>query len=293
MTAPAPPAPTPASPREAVPPARPERVRAGQATFAVTRCGEAGPWVVLLHGLPGDRHAFDEVARLLSTRARVLAPDLLGFGESDPAPPGTHAAGQAARLEPLLDALGADPIHLVGFDYGGPTAVHLAARRPGRVASLLLAATNLFPDTPVPAPLRLARVPVLGEALFAAMFSRPGLAAMWRGATGDRSAYPYRSFRRHHGWPGGLRSARHVFLQSLRDLAGLYGPVAEAAARLGRPSMVLWGDRDPFFPVDVARRTASHLGAPLRLLPGCGHFVPEERPAAVADGVLELMGRGR
>jgi pimeloyl-ACP methyl ester carboxylesterase len=288
MTAPA----RPAAPGAAPPDAREERRRAGDVTFAATRRGEAGPWVLLLHGIPGDRRAFDEVGRRLAPSARVLAPDLPGFGGSDPAPPEAHAAGQAARLAPLLDGLDG-PVHLVGFDYGGPTAVHLAALRPGRVASLVLAATNLFPDTPVPGPLRLAGVPGLGEALFAAMFSRPGLAAFWRGATGDRAAYPYRRFRRHHDFPAGLESARRVFLQSLRDLPGLYGPVAEAAARLGLPALVLWGDRDPLFPVPVAERSAALLGAPLRLLPGCGHFVPEERPAAVAEAVLELMGRGR
>jgi pimeloyl-ACP methyl ester carboxylesterase len=163
----------------------------------------------------------------------------------------------------------------------------LAARRRPRFASLTLAATNLFTDTPIPGPLALARLPLVGEVLFAAMFSRPGLAALWRGATGDRAAFPYRRFARLHDHPGGLRSARDLFLRSLRDLPGLYGPVATAASGLGLPAQVLWGDRDPLFSLDVARRTAGHLGATLRVAAGAGHFLPEERPAWFADAVLE------
>jgi pimeloyl-ACP methyl ester carboxylesterase len=54
---------------------------------------------------------------------------------------------------------------------------------------------------------------------------------------------------------------------------------------------VLWGDRDPFFPVAVGERTARALGTVLRVLPGCGHFVPEERPDEVAASLRDVIAR--
>ncbi|MBI5068006.1 MAG: alpha/beta hydrolase [Deltaproteobacteria bacterium] len=268
------------------------RLRSGQ-HMATSVQGGTGPAVVLLHGIPGWRGTFGEVARRLADECRVYSPDLLGFGESDPAPPGAHAAEQAAAVVELLDALGLASAHLVGFDYGGPTAVLVAARARERVSSLTLAATNLFPDTPVPAPLRVASVPLLGDLAFRLAFARPGLVALWRAATADRAAFPWARFRAALSSPQGVRSTREIFLASLRDLPGLYGPVADAARTLGLPAAVLWGDRDPFFPPAAGRRTAEALGGSLRILAGCGHFVPEERPAEMAQAVLGLVRAGR
>jgi len=259
--------------------------------MALDRYGDRGPPVVLLHGIPGWRGTFSEVGRRLGGQCRVVVPDLLGFGESSEAPPGAHAAEQAAAVIELLDALALDSAHLAGFDFGGPTAVLAAGRAPGRIRSLTLAATNLFPDTPIPAPLRVARVPLLGDLLFRLAFGRVGLSMMWLAAAGDRTAFP---FARHRGAlrsRRGVASTRRIFLASLRDLAGLYGPIEQVARALRLPSVVLWGNRDPFFPVSVGERTAAVVGGDLRILPGCGHFVPEERPGEVATALLDLLAR--
>ena len=77
----------------------------------------------------------------------------------------------------------------------------------------------------------------------------------------------------------------------MRDLPGLYGEVERLGRALALPSLVLWGDRDPFFPTTVGERTAEALGAELRVLRGCGHFVPEERPAQTASAIAELIAR--
>jgi len=257
--------------------------------MAVDRYGEGGPPVVLLHGIPGWRGTFAEVGRRLGRRCRVVVPDLLGFGDSADAPEGAHAAEHAGAVIELLDALALESAHLVGFDFGGPTAVLAAGRSPGRVRSLTLAATNLFPDTPVPAPLRVARVPVLGELFFRLAFGRWGLSAMWLGAVADRAAFPFARYREALRFRNGVASTRRIFLASLRDLPGLYTGVESTARSLRLPSLVLWGERDPFFPVPVGARTAAAVGAKLRVLPGCGHFVPEERPDETAAAILELV----
>ncbi len=54
------------------------------------------------------------------------------------------------------------------------------------------------------------------------------------------------------------------------------------------PVLVGWGDRDPFFSVEQAERTAAAAKAPLRLFHGAGHFLPHERPTEVAREIADL-----
>lgn len=258
--------------------------------MAYDRHGREGPVVVLLHGIPGWRGTFADVGELLGARFQVIAPDLLGFGDSDGAPDGAHAMEHAEAVDELLRALSVDAFHLVGFDFGGPTAVHLAGRRRSAVRSLALLATNLFPDTPIPGPLRLAKVPVLGTIFFRLAFGKLGLTAMWWAAVKARGSFPlWRHRRALRG--AGARSTRRILLASMRDLPGLYSDVERIARKLDLPASVLWGDSDPFFPVQVGERTAEAVGADLRVLRGCGHFLPEERADHVAREIGLLVDR--
>ncbi len=263
---------------------------AGAGQLAYDRYGERGPTVVLLHGIPGSRRTFAAVGERLGTTCRVVVPDLLGFGDSPDAPAHYHAAEHAEVVVRFLGKLGVEKLHLVGFDFGGPTAILVAGRLGARIQSLTVAATNMFPDTPIPPPLRLAKVPILGALFFRLAFGTLGLMAMWLAAVADRAAFPFKRYRaslQGHG----VRTTRRIFLRSMRDLPGLYGDVERLGRTLGIPSLVLWGDRDPFFPTTVGERTATALGAELRVLKGCGHFVPEERPAETADAIAELVAR--
>lgn len=267
-----------------------QSVARAPASLAHAGFGDHGPHVVLLHGIPGSRASFERVATALGQHCRVLVPDLLGFGDSPDAPAGAHAQLHAEAVSRWLQDCGVERLHLVGFDFGGPTAILLAARLRGRVQSLTLAATNLFPDTPVPLPLRVAKVPGLGALCFRLALGRLGLLAMWRAAVADRAAFPlsrYRAMLRDNC----VRSTRRIFYASMRDLPGLYGEIARTAQTLQLPAAVLWGDRDPFFPLAVGERTARTLGAPLHVLTGCGHFVPEERPAEMARVIAALVER--
>ena len=266
-----------------------ERVELGPGWFLVADLnGCSGPPVLLLHGIPGSRRTWRHVAEQLGETCLVVAPDLFGFGDSSDPPGDFHAAGQADGLVRLLDGLAIAKAHVVGFDFGGPVALMLYDAAPHRFLSLTLAATNAFTDTPIPAPLWLARVPILGDALFHALCSWPGTASLWFGAVGDKTALSWRAFvggipsRRSRRW------TRRIFLDSLRNLSTRYAVVEATLANVACPCTVLWGDRDPFFRITVGERTAAQIpGARLRVLPGCGHFIPEERPEAVAAAVLE------
>jgi pimeloyl-ACP methyl ester carboxylesterase len=250
--------------------------------------GCTGPPVLLLHGIPGSRRSWRYVIERLGETCRVVAPDLLGFGDSSDPPGDFHAAGQADGLARLLDALGISRAHVVGFDFGGPVALMLYRLAPQRFLSLTLAATNVFTDTPIPAPLRLAAVPVLGDALFHALCSWPGTATLWLAAVRDKTALSWPEFVREIPSRRSRRSTRRIFLDSLRNLSTRYGMIEATLPNIACSCTVLWGDGDPFFPVSVGQRTAAQIpGARFRLLPYCGHFIPEERPDSVAAAVLE------
>lgn len=218
----------------------------------------------------------------------MVAPDLFGFGDSSDPPGDRHAPGQAAGVSNLLDGLGIARAHVVGFDFGGPVALMLYDAAPQRFLSLTLVATNALADTPIPVPLRLARIPVLGDALFGALCSWPGIASLWLAAVRDRAAFSWPAFIRRIPSRRSRQWTRRIFLDSLRNLSTRYAPVAATLPRITCPCTVLWGDGDPFFAVAVGERTAAHIpAARFRLLAHCGHFIPEERPQAVAAAVLE------
>lgn len=264
--------------------------------MAVDLNGDPGaPSVVFLHGIPGWRGTWRPVARLLAPHAYTVAPDLAGFGESSAPAAVLHAAEQADLVVGLIRELGLRSVHLAGFDFGGPTAVLAYAKAPEVVASLTLAATNVLADTPIPPALQLVRAPVIGTLFSRILFGRAGLSTMWLAAVRRRDRFTFADYRATLRFPAGNASTRLIFRASLRDLPGLYGPVQETLARIRVPCAVLWGDRDPFFPIAVGERTAASIpGARFITLAGCGHFLPAEDPQGLADIIArEIVASSR
>lgn len=269
------------------------RIEVGQSVVVIDVFGKpTAPPVLLLHGIPGWRGTWHGVAQRLATEAYVVAPDLLGFGESSTPAGEFHASEQADMVVALIRQLGGGPVHLVGFDFGGPTAVLVYRRAPKLVASLTLAATNVFTDTEIPLVLHLVRLPVVGDLFARALFGRLGLSVMWLTAVARRNRVGFARYREMLRFSQGITSTRRVFQASLRNLHGLYAPVQATLTSIRVPCTVIWGDRDPFFPLAVGERTASHIpGATFVRLSNCGHFLPEEDPAAFARVVVALVHR--
>ena len=97
---------------------------------------------MLLHGWPGDRADYEEVAPLVAAAAEVVAPDLRGFGESDKHqadPAGQYsAAAQARSVAALIEELGLGRPVIAGYDIGSRVAQALAAARPDLVRALVI-----------------------------------------------------------------------------------------------------------------------------------------------------------
>lgn len=245
--------------------------------------------IMLIHGIPGSATTWQRVAAILRENHEVLVPSLLGFGETPTPTTGDDllAPNQARRLLDLLDERGMGPVVLAGHDFGGPVAAHLLAMAPERVAALALFATNAFPDTPIPFPLSMLGAPMVGSLAERLLFSRPSLGMMVRRGMGEPK--PSVDLVDYLGDDAQVAAIGSIFGASLRRIAELYTPVEAALRSVSVPSLVGWGDRDPFFDVATGRRTAALIpGSGFRLYERAGHFLPVERPDELAADLLAL-----
>src|SRR5437868_11009566 len=139
--------------------------------------GGTGPTMVLVHGLGGSHANWLAVGAGLAAHARVLAPDLPGFGRTPLAGRSARVRANVELLDRLLDAVDGRPAVLVGNSMGGLIAMMEAARRPERVAGLVLVA---------PAQPRTADAPL--DRLVAARFASYALPLVGELAVRQRAA---------------------------------------------------------------------------------------------------------
>ncbi len=124
--------------------------------------GGEGPTLVFLHGIPGSALTWEAVAVRLRELYRVIVPDLRGFGHSAPPDEDYYLKGQARAIKELLAALDVTDFGLVTHDFGGPFGLTMMRLFPDlTVRALVLSCTNVFTDTYVPPPLRVAKIPLL------------------------------------------------------------------------------------------------------------------------------------
>lgn len=262
-----------------------QRSRSG---IAYHRVGH-GPAVVLLHGIPGCAAAWAPTVDLLPESLDVIVPDLMGFGASHrpSAIRDLHAASQAEALTELIDEIGLGSFTVIGHDFGGPVAIALSGVRRTHVDALGLLAANVFPDTPIPFPLSIATLPVVGGWAQRVLFASPSLRMMLRRGTGTHTSSPDPTI--YLGDPGQQRSIATIFGGSLTRLEELYTPIEGQLKDLTCPTFVGWGEQDPFFSVAHGQRTAEAAGTTLRLYARAGHFLPHERPGEVAADIMQLL----
>jgi pimeloyl-ACP methyl ester carboxylesterase len=260
------------------------RVSAGELAY-LELGGADDPAVVFLHGFPTSSYLWRHVAPLLAPWMRVIVPDLLGAGDSDKpsdAPLGLEA--QAGYVRELLDGLGIATFAVVGHGFGGGIAQRLALD--GGAGAMVLVDSAAFDAWPGP-PTREAQLqaPVSGDALAAGMIRTAlELGIRHRERLTDEDIAEYR--RPFRGEEASAACFR--FLKAL-DGIGLVGIESELA-RLEIPTLVLWGEEDPFHPAELAERLGEALAmASVALLPGCSHFLPEEAPETIGPLIFEYL----
>jgi pimeloyl-ACP methyl ester carboxylesterase len=273
-----------------IPGCRHSFVDAGRVRLHVAEAGEGEP-VVLLHGWPQHWYMWREVIPRLAPHARVICPDLRGFGWSAVPAGGYDKETMAGDVLALLDALGLERVRLAGHDWGGWIAFLLALREPERVERLL--ALGAPPPWPVRDPRGVLAVWRLAYQL---ALSTPGLgrgpatraiAALvprdTRGALdGDELEVFTDRLRGDRGRATELLYRTFVLRELVPVALGRYSP-----AELRVPTLLLYGEREVVTPVRTVRAQAARCAAlELEVLPGVGHFIVDERPELVAERVL-------
>jgi len=159
------------------------------------------------------------------------------------------------------------------------------------INGLVLSATNVFTDTYIPPPLRIASVPFLNTIFFKAMAgNRIGMRVMYLSATKEKSEASWEKFERHLT-PSGIDFARRIFQSSLSDLKTNYRQIEDMMPSIAIPTLILWGENDPFFAISVGERTHHAIkGSNLKIYEHTGHFVPEEQPSRVARDIMDFLG---
>lgn len=259
------------------------RLSAGEMSYV--DMGE-GPAVLLLHGFPTSADLWRREAWLLAQRMRVIVPDLVGYGQSDkPTEADLTEPAQAGYVRELLAELGIDELAVVGHDIGGAIAQMLALDGGPRVRALVLVDAACFDAWPIEGIRMIQSASTDQEtASFVEDFLRSafglGVAHQDRLEPGVVDGYIER-------WT----QDPAAFFRAVRGIAGkgLAGRDAELAD-LDIPSFVIWGEDDPFLPVELAERLGDALPfATVALLPGCSHFVMEDAPQTVGPLIYEFL----
>lgn len=249
----------------------------------------AGEPIVLLHGFPTSAHLWSDVVPLLPAGHRVVVLDLLGFGRSDP--PSRAAVdirSHGDRVIAVLDKLGINFACVVGHDVGGGIAQSVAVRYPHRVSKLCLIDSVAFDAWPTRA-VKLARAMLpLTRHLPASWISQVVRAELLRGfLDAEKGAHDVDLYLRPFCDSNG-RDALLAHLTALTEAETM--AVGARLKDIVCPTAILWGERDPFLPIEVARRLQAAIPkSTLEIVPGARHFLPEESAHAVASAISRLV----
>lgn len=265
----------------------------GPHTFDAIADGPAdGELVLLLHGFPQTSASWrDQIAALAAAGFRAVAPDQRGYS------PRARPVDLVAYALPELvgdvvgfaEALGAERFHLVGHDWGGAVAWHVAARHPVRLHTLAVV------STPHPEALRRAYRGELGgdqaeRSGYIAFFREPDSqdrilendAALFRllFAGSGMPEGRERPYLEALGTPEALGAALNWYrAASVADAEGL-GPITT-------PTLYVWSTEDVALSAEAAEATAECVAGPYRfaVLEGVSHWIAEQAP----DRLSELL----
>jgi pimeloyl-ACP methyl ester carboxylesterase len=255
----------------------------------------AGEPVLLLHGFPTSSYLWSDVVPRLPAGHRVIVPDLLGFGRSEPPRPGQldsdlTVGGHAQRVTQLLDVLNVGEACIVGHGFSAAVALAVAMRHPQRVTRLGL--INAVTSASWP-----SRDAMVANAVSALAPALPRGLPLWFARRALRRGFADPALATHSAdhYLRGFRAAggHAVLLAHLRALtrAAFAHPPVVTSQSPGRPvpTARMWGDRDRVLPIAAGRALHGYIPhATLDVVSG-GHFAPEESPAQVAAIITRLL----
>jgi len=240
-----------------------------------------GPWIALSHSLACNLHMWDEEAKRLSKRYKVLRYDTRGHGESS-APAGAYTLELLADdLHALLQALGVQSAHFVGLSMGGMIGQTYALKYPGMFKSLALCDTT-------------SRYPAAAASLWAERIKTveaQGMEPLVASTLERWFTAPFRQAR-----PEVVAKVAAMIRST--PVPGYVGcshaiPKINVTARLKEircPSVVIVGKDDPGTPVAMAEEIHQALpGSELVIIPSAAHLSNLEQPDAFNQALAKFL----
>ena len=257
-----------------------------------------GEVVLLIHGMAGSSETWRSVIPPLSKKFRVIAPDLLGHGESAKPRTDYSLGAFAVWLRDFLDELGVSRATVVGHSLGGGVAMQFVYQHPDYAQRLILISSGgLGPD--VGWVLRLLSAP--GAEFVLPIVAPPPVLSVGNKLRSWMKGAGIRSPRGAELWSAysSLSDAqtRQSFLRTLRSVVDYRGQAVSALNRLrlreDLPVMAIWGERDGIIPVDHAYAAhEARTDSRLEVLPDVGHFAQVEAPEQVVELIEDFIATG-
>ena len=260
------------------------------------RCGGSGPLLILIHGITNSSASWEPVLPLLERDFTVIAPDLLGHGDSAK-PRGDYSLGSfASLLRDFMLALGHERATIAGHSLGGGIAMQMAYQFPERVERLVLVSSGglgrqvtpvlravALPGAELMLPLLASKALVNTGATLGSLIGKLGL------RTGKDVAE----------MAAGLASlqdieARRAFVHTARSVIDVGGQRVDATDKLYLaetvPTLIMWGDCDPIIPARHGIRAHELMpGSRLRIFEGAGHFPHHDDTAGFVTTLAEFV----
>jgi pimeloyl-ACP methyl ester carboxylesterase len=262
----------------------------------IYRIAGSGPPVVLIHGMVNSSRHWEQVALRLADSYTVIAPDLIGHGDSA-TPRGDYSLGaHAASIRDLLAAIGVDRATIVGHSLGGGVAMQFFYQFPQRTERLVLVSSGGLGREVSPL-LRSAALPgastllsLAAHPLVLSTLQRSGEQLQRRGS--GKGVY-LRAIARALQ-PLQEPDARHAFLETLRAVIDARGQRVSARDRLyllgSMPTLIVWGERDNTIPIAHGREAhESAPGSRFETLPRAAHFPNLEDPEGLAAVLRDFL----
>jgi len=260
------------------------------------RIAGSGPVLLLIHGIGDNSTTWHTVHSKLAQRFTVIAPDLLGHGQSDKPRADYSVAAYANGMRDLLSVLDIEKVTVVGHSLGGGVAMQFAYQFPQLVDRLILVGAGGV-TREVNVALRLASLPMGGEALallrlplvLSALRATGRVLGMFIGSTGVGRDIP-NMLRILADLPEPTASA--AFTRTLRSVVDWRGQVVTMLDRCylteSTPVQLIWGEQDAVIPVGHAHMAhAAMPGSQLEIFRRSGHFPFHDDP----DLFVEVVER--
>jgi pimeloyl-ACP methyl ester carboxylesterase len=268
-------------------------IKVGNINTRYWESGDKGTPVILVHGLGGSLENWVRNIESLGQRYRVYAPDLKGFGRTDKTPVLRDLDELMQFFNDFMAVQHIGKASLVGNSMGGGLVLAFAIQFPQKVDKLVLV-DNALMGRDVIIDFKVVSVPILGELL--SRTSRKSTASLWRKVVFDPSLVTEELVELTYQLaiiPG----ASKALLATARAGIGIRGqrakltrPLLEGAAKIGVPTLIIWGQQDRIIPVAHAHIAAKTIPrARLEIFDRCGHMPQLEHPDKFNALVLEFL----